>query len=101
MNQRPTIREQMDACRPDSDDLHLPEHAADLAELQASLREGGEVLQTIELDRGCFACTLGGADNRTLFMVVAEWGGAASMAGGQRTGQVLTVEAPAPRAGWP
>ena len=25
------------------------------------VREGGEVLQTIELDRGCFACMLGGA----------------------------------------
>ena len=25
------------------------------------VREGGEVLQTIELDRGCFACALGGA----------------------------------------
>lgn len=43
MNQRPTIREQIDACRPDGDDLHLPEHAADLAELQASLREGGDI----------------------------------------------------------
>ena len=43
MNQRPTIREQIDACRPDSDDLHLPEHAADLAELQVGLRESAEV----------------------------------------------------------
>ena len=49
MNQRPTIREQMDACRPDSDDLHLPEHAADLAELQVGLRESAEV--RCELDR--------------------------------------------------
>jgi len=43
MSQRPTIREQIDACRPDSDDLHLPEHAADLAELHGSLRESPEV----------------------------------------------------------
>ncbi|MGI8982698.1 MAG: hypothetical protein ACR2FY_25980 [Pirellulaceae bacterium] len=43
MNQRPTLREQMDACRPDSDDLHLPEHAADLAELHVGLRESAEV----------------------------------------------------------
>ena len=28
------------------------------------VREGGEVLQTIELDRGCFACMLGGADRQ-------------------------------------
>jgi sugar lactone lactonase YvrE len=65
------------------------------------VREGGEVLQTIELDRGCFACMLGGADKRTLFMVATEWSGTANMADGPRTGQVLTVEADAPGAGWP
>jgi sugar lactone lactonase YvrE len=65
------------------------------------VREGGEVLETIELDRGCFACALGGADLRTLFMVATEWRGAASMKSGARTGQVLTVDAPAPGAGWP
>jgi sugar lactone lactonase YvrE len=65
------------------------------------VREGGEVLQTIELDRGCFACMLGGADKRTLFMVATEWSGTANMADGPRTGQVLTVEAAAPGAGWP
>jgi sugar lactone lactonase YvrE len=64
------------------------------------VREGGEVLQTIELDRGCFACALGGADKRTLFMIATEWHGTTSMAGGARTGQVLTIEAPAPGAGW-
>ncbi len=26
--------------------------------------EGGEVRQTVQLDRGCFACMLGGADGR-------------------------------------
>jgi sugar lactone lactonase YvrE len=65
------------------------------------VREGGEVLQTIELDRGCFACTLGGADNRTLFMMAAEWRGPAAMADGERTGRVLIAEAPAPGVGWP
>ncbi|HLJ82048.1 MAG TPA: SMP-30/gluconolactonase/LRE family protein [Ktedonobacterales bacterium] len=64
------------------------------------VREGGEVLQTIELDRGCFACMLGSADRRTLFMMAAEFSTAAGMAG-TRTGQVLTAEAPAPGAGWP
>jgi sugar lactone lactonase YvrE len=63
--------------------------------------EGGEVLQTIELDRGCFACALGGADRSTLFMVATEWSGTANMAQGPRTGQVLTVETPIPGAGWP
>jgi sugar lactone lactonase YvrE len=65
------------------------------------IRAGGEVLQTVALDRGCFACALGGADMRTLFMVAAEWGGPASMAGGAPTGQVLTIEVSVPRAGWP
>jgi sugar lactone lactonase YvrE len=65
------------------------------------VREGGAVLRTIDLDRGCFACMLGGADRSTLFLVAREWPGAAGMADGARTGQVLTVEAPAPGAGWP
>ena len=65
------------------------------------VREGGEVLQTVELDRGCFACMLGGPDGRTLFMVAREWSGPESVADERRTGQVLTVQAPAPRAGRP
>ena len=63
--------------------------------------EGGEVLETIELDAGCFACMLGGADGRTLFMVVREWHGPATMADPSRDGRVLTAEAPVAAAGWP
>src|SRR6266480_1730816 len=37
------------------------------------VRKGGEVLQTVDLDRGCFACALGGANNRTLFMMAAQY----------------------------
>jgi sugar lactone lactonase YvrE len=65
------------------------------------VREGGEVLQTIDLDRGCFACMLGGQDGTTLFMMAADWGGPASMGEGELTGQILTAEAPAAGAGWP
>ena len=65
------------------------------------VREGGEVLQTVELDRGCFACMLGGTDGRTLFLMANEWRGTANMSDGARTGLVLTVTAPAPGAGWP
>ena len=65
------------------------------------VREGGDVLQTVELDRGCFACALGGADRRTLCMMATEWGGPANMFDGPRTGQVLTMEVPAAGAGWP
>ena len=65
------------------------------------VREGGEVLQTVELDRGCFACALGGPDRRTLFMMATEWRGPEAMFKGPRTGQVATTVAPAPGAGWP
>jgi sugar lactone lactonase YvrE len=67
------------------------------------VREGGEVLQTINLDRGCFACTLGGMGNRTLFLIAAEWRGMEKIpdVARARTGQVLTIEAPAPGVGWP
>lgn len=66
------------------------------------VREGGEVLQTIDLDRGCFACMLGGPDGKTLFLVAQEWRGMESAADEEeRTGQILTAPAPAASAGWP
>jgi len=65
------------------------------------VREGGQMLQTVSLDRGCFACMLGGPGDRRLFMLAAEWHGSAAMGSGPRAGQVLFVEAPAPGAGWP
>jgi sugar lactone lactonase YvrE len=65
------------------------------------VREGGEVLQRVKIDRGCFACALGGADGRTLFMMATAWNGPAGMFAEPRTGQVLTVKAPAPGVGWP
>jgi len=65
------------------------------------VREGGEVLQTVEADRGCFACMLGGPDGTTLFIAAAEWRGFEHMVSDARTGQVLSAEAPAPGAGWP
>jgi sugar lactone lactonase YvrE len=63
------------------------------------VREGGEVLQTVQVDRGCFACMLG--DGPTLFIAAAEWNGPDKMFDVPRTGRILTVEAPAPGAGWP
>ena len=65
------------------------------------VQEGGEVLETIELDRFCFACMLGGDDGRTLFLNVAEWNGPEGIFNEPRTGQVLAAEAPAPHAGRP
>ena len=54
------------------------------------VREGGEILQTIEADRGCFACMLGGDDGRTLFIVTNEWGGARAVNEGARNRQVVS-----------
>jgi sugar lactone lactonase YvrE len=65
------------------------------------VREGGQVLQTIELDRGCFACALGGPDRQTLFMMAAEFSATDSMSGQPWTGQVVTSQVSTPGAGWP
>jgi sugar lactone lactonase YvrE len=64
------------------------------------VREGGEVLQTVDLDRACFACALGGPDRSTLFIIANEWRGPANMLRGRDT-QVLMTRAPAPGAGRP
>jgi len=65
------------------------------------VREGGEVLQAVELDRGGFACALGGPDRRTLFIVGQEWNGPAGMFAEPRTGQVLAIDVDAAGAGRP
>jgi sugar lactone lactonase YvrE len=65
------------------------------------VREGGQVLQTIPLDRGCFACLLSGTDRKTLFLVTRQWHGMERAADATQTGQVLSIEAPAPGVGWP
>lgn len=68
------------------------------------VREGGDVLDTVQLDRGGFACILGGGPGEPrLYIVAAHW------PGGERfmdpthvwDGQALSVPAPAPAAGWP
>jgi sugar lactone lactonase YvrE len=64
--------------------------------------EGGEVLRTVDLDRGGFACVLGGPDGTTLFVTAAEWRGmteAEMVAPG--SGRVLAVEVDVPGAGRP
>lgn len=63
------------------------------------VREGGTVLNVIELDRGCFSCALGGTDGRTLFMTAARWTGPAGVGTQSPSGVVLTARAPAPGAG--
>jgi sugar lactone lactonase YvrE len=67
------------------------------------VREGGEVLDRIDVDRPCYACMLGGEDGRTLFMVVQEWFGPDRMDEliEARTGRILTARVDVPHAGWP
>ncbi|MEU8797447.1 SMP-30/gluconolactonase/LRE family protein [Spirillospora sp. NPDC048819] len=64
--------------------------------------EGGTVLDVVELDRGGFACALGGPQGTTLFVVAAEWRGMTEenpVAPG--SGRVLATEVEVPGAGWP
>jgi sugar lactone lactonase YvrE len=66
------------------------------------VREGGEVLETIDLDRGGFACALGGPGGTTLFVVAAQWRGMTEQElVTPGSGQVLTVDVDVPGAGWP
>jgi sugar lactone lactonase YvrE len=64
--------------------------------------EGGRVLQTVGLDRGGFACMLGGPRKTTLFVVAATWQGMTeSEMVAPGSGQVLAINVDIPGAGWP
>lgn len=65
------------------------------------VREGGEVLQTVTVDRGCFACMLGGPTGRDLYVVAARWLGFEQAFSGPRSGQVLVAPVDVAGAGWP
>lgn len=68
------------------------------------VREGGEVVDAVVVDQGCFACMLGGADGRTLFIGAADWRGmeAAMTEGPGFTGRLLAAAGqPAPHSGRP
>jgi sugar lactone lactonase YvrE len=62
------------------------------------VREGGDVLGVVDLDRGAFACALSRGDDPRLYVVGQEWGGPQAA---QPTGQVVVFPAPAPGAGKP
>ena len=64
--------------------------------------EGGEVLDTVDLDRGAFACMLGGGASPALYVVAAVWPGAAGlMTHTDWDGQVLREPVDVSGAGWP
>jgi sugar lactone lactonase YvrE len=62
------------------------------------MREGGQVLATVDLDRGAFACALSRGQHPRLFVVGQTWGGPGPS---EPTGQVVAFPAPAPGAGRP
>jgi sugar lactone lactonase YvrE len=62
------------------------------------VREGGEVLAIVELDRGAFACVLSRGQDPRLFVVGQTWGGPAPS---EPSGQLVAFPAPAPGAGRP
>jgi sugar lactone lactonase YvrE len=63
------------------------------------VRQGGEVLSTVELDRGAFACMLNRGDEPQLYVVAQHWAGGPEQQ--ERTGQILVYPAPASGAGKP
>ncbi|MFC7450719.1 SMP-30/gluconolactonase/LRE family protein [Rhodococcus daqingensis] len=64
--------------------------------------EGGQVTDRVQLDRGAFACMLGGDVGATLFVVAAQWPGVEHFADHTAwDGTVISTPAPAPGAGWP
>jgi sugar lactone lactonase YvrE len=58
--------------------------------------QGGEVLETVDVDRGCFACMLGGDDRRTLYIVANHYSGS-----GASDGIVLVQPVAVPHGGRP
>jgi sugar lactone lactonase YvrE len=66
----------------------------------ARIAEGSEVLEVIDTGQPCYACMLGGADGRTLFMLTAKTSEAHEAAAAP-TGKVLVATVDSPRAGRP
>ena len=57
------------------------------------VREGGEALQTVDTDRGAFACALSSGPDPRLYVVGQDWGGPDTSGGA--TGHVVAFPAPA------
>lgn len=55
------------------------------------MREGGDIIDSVQLPHGCFACVLGGPDLRTLFVMTADWPAAMNPASAP-TGAIMKVD---------
>lgn len=63
------------------------------------VREGGEVLDTVDFDRGAFACALSRGDDARLYVVGQDYGGPDDVGGA--SGRLVAFPAPTPGAGFP
>lgn len=61
--------------------------------------EGGEILSQVTASQPVFACTLGGPDRRTLYLVTAP--GFGREFAGKGAGRIEAVDVDVPGAGWP
>ena len=61
--------------------------------------QGGEVLEEVPLDLMAFACMLGGADGRTLFITANEWTGKINTE--HPSGKLYATRVAVPHAGYP
>ena len=87
---------QLDAAAPDGIcvDAQRAVWYADVPNKQCvRVREGGEILQTVALDRGGFACAL--SDTGTLYAVTADFSNPAAMFS-TRTGQLVAIDVDVP-----
>jgi sugar lactone lactonase YvrE len=64
------------------------------------IAEGGALLEVVETSQPCFACMLGGADGRTLFLMTAPTSDDATVAA-ERLGRIEVAEVAVPGAGRP
>ncbi|HZU74954.1 MAG TPA: SMP-30/gluconolactonase/LRE family protein [Acidimicrobiales bacterium] len=71
-----------------------------LGQAAVRVRQGGEVLDRVPTEQGCYACTLGGPDGRTLFLLTGRFGPAQAQLA-NRVGRVETVSVEVPGAGSP
>ena len=63
------------------------------------VREGGEVVERVAVERQAYACMLGGADRRTLYVCTADTPDPQETS--RRLGRIEAIEVAVPGAGWP
>jgi sugar lactone lactonase YvrE len=67
------------------------------------VREGGEIIERIPVEKDLFATMLGGPDGKTLFLMLAEWAGVEDVEAqiAKRTGEIRIAHVDVPHAGRP